>query len=80
MRQEKVYQEILQGVQESNPAWHGNDILIGIPFSYSIADGLAWGFISYPFIKLLSGRGREASWLAYLLAVLFIARYLLIQL
>jgi len=50
-------------------------ILIGIPLSYSIADGLAWGFISYPFIKLLSGRGREVSWLMYILAVLFIARY-----
>ena len=55
-------------------------ILIGIPFSYSIADGLAWGFISYPFIKFFSGRGREASWLTYLLAVLFIARYIFIQL
>ncbi|MDP8247198.1 MAG: NCS2 family permease [Candidatus Tritonobacter lacicola] len=50
-------------------------ILIGIPLTYSIADGLAWGFISYPFIKLLSGRGREVSWLMYILAVLFIARY-----
>ena len=40
-----------------------------------VADGLAWGFISYPFIKLLSGRGREVSWLMYILAVLFIARY-----
>jgi trehalose synthase len=36
MRQEKIYQEILQGVQESNPSWHGNDILIGIPFSDQI--------------------------------------------
>lgn len=50
-------------------------ILIGIPLSYSIADGLAWGFISYPVIKLMSGRGREVSWLMYILAVLFIARY-----
>jgi AGZA family xanthine/uracil permease-like MFS transporter len=35
--------------------------MIGIPLSYSIADGLALGFISYPVIKLLSGRGREAA-------------------
>ena len=32
--------------------------MIGIPLSYSIADGLALGFISFPIIKLLSGRGR----------------------
>jgi hypothetical protein len=36
MRQEKIYQKILQGVQESNPSWHGKDILIGIPFSDQI--------------------------------------------
>src|SRR5439155_6245328 len=35
--------------------------LIGIPLSYSIADGLALGFISYPVIKFFSGRGREAG-------------------
>src|ERR1017187_4120182 len=43
--------------------------LIGIPLSYSIADGLALGFISYPIIKLFSGRGREAGWLTYILPV-----------
>lgn len=33
-------------------------IILGIPLSYSIADGIALGFIAYPLIKLLSGRGR----------------------
>jgi AGZA family xanthine/uracil permease-like MFS transporter len=42
--------------------------LIGIPLSYSIADGLALGFISYPIIKLFSGWGREVSWLTYVQA------------
>lgn len=37
-------------------------IALGIPFSYSIADGLAFGFITYPIIKLLSGRIREIRW------------------
>lgn len=41
---------------ESIPAFL---IMLGIPLSYSIADGLALGFIAYPLIKLLSGRGRE---------------------
>ena len=35
--------------------------MIGIPLSYSIADGLALGFISYPIVKFLSGRGHEAG-------------------
>src|SRR5882757_1007077 len=44
--------------------------LIGIPLSYSIADGLALGFISYPIIKFFSGRGREIGWLNYLLGAI----------
>jgi len=35
---------------------------IGIPLAYSIADGLAIGFITYPFIKLVSGRRKELRW------------------
>jgi len=47
-------------------------VMIGIPLTYSIGDGLALGFISYPIIKLLSGKGREVRWLMYVLAaVLF---------
>ena len=37
-------------------------ILIGIPLSYSISDGLALGFIAYPILKLASGRARELRW------------------
>jgi adenine/guanine/hypoxanthine permease len=47
---------------ESIPAFL---IIIGIPFSYSIADGLALGFVSYPIVKVFSGRGRR-NWLANL--------------
>ncbi len=50
--------------------------LIGMPLTYSIADGLAFGFISYPIVKLISGKGKEVSWLCYLLALLFILRYI----
>jgi AGZA family xanthine/uracil permease-like MFS transporter len=60
---------------ESLPAFL---IITGIPFTYSIADGLALGLIAYPAIKLLAGRGREVSWIVYLLAALFIARYALV--
>jgi AGZA family xanthine/uracil permease-like MFS transporter len=37
-------------------------ILIGIPLSYSIIDGLAVGLIAYPVVKLASGRARELRW------------------
>jgi len=49
--------------------------LIGIPLSYSIADGLALGFITYPLIKLFSGRGREANWLTYVLAAVLVVYF-----
>jgi len=50
--------------------------LIGIPLSYSIADGLALGFISYPLIKLFSGRGRDAGWLTCVLAIVLVAYFI----
>jgi AGZA family xanthine/uracil permease-like MFS transporter len=53
--------------------------LIGIPLSYSIADGLALGFISFPVIKLLSGRGREVGWLTYLLAAVLVLYFIFVR-
>jgi AGZA family xanthine/uracil permease-like MFS transporter len=53
--------------------------MIGIPLSYSIADGLALGFISYPIIKLFSGRGRDAGWLTYVLAVVLVLYFVLVR-
>jgi AGZA family xanthine/uracil permease-like MFS transporter len=52
-------------------------LIIGIPMSFSIADGIALGFIAYPLLKLLTGRPREASWLLYVLAGLFVLRFAL---
>jgi AGZA family xanthine/uracil permease-like MFS transporter len=49
--------------------------LIGMPLTFSIANGLALGFISYPIIKVLAGRARDVSPLVYLLAALFVLRY-----
>jgi AGZA family xanthine/uracil permease-like MFS transporter len=53
-------------------------VVVGIPFMWSIADGIAFGFISYPLLKLLAGRPREASPLAYTLGLLFLLRYALL--
>ena len=54
-------------------------IILGIPFSYSIADGLALGFICYPVIKLFSGRGGEVQWFAYLLAIVLLGYFLFVR-
>jgi adenine/guanine/hypoxanthine permease len=53
--------------------------MIGIPLSYSIADGLALGFISHPIIKFFSGRGREAGWLTYVLALVLLLYFILVR-
>jgi len=50
-------------------------VMVGIPFTWSIADGIALGFISYPLLKLLTGRARETSIFVYILGILFAARY-----
>ncbi len=50
-------------------------VLVGMPLTYSIADGMAMGFISYPLIKIFSGKAREVHWVMYLVALLFIVRY-----
>lgn len=53
-------------------------VAAGIPFTFSIADGIGFGFMAYPALKLLAGRPREASPLAYALGALFLLRYALL--
>lgn len=53
--------------------------LIGIPLSYSIADGLALGFISYPVLKLFSGRHKEVTWLSYVLAIALVFYFVFLK-
>ncbi|MDD3632168.1 MAG: NCS2 family permease, partial [Atribacterota bacterium] len=50
--------------------------LIAIPMTYSIANGIALGFITYPLIKLLSGKGKEVHGLVYILGILFILKFI----
>ncbi|MBM3756291.1 MAG: NCS2 family permease [Acidobacteria bacterium] len=49
--------------------------MVAIPYTFSIANGLALGFIAYTVLKVLSGRGREVSWFVYVLSVVLLARY-----
>ncbi len=56
-------------ITEAAPAFL---VVVGIPFSFSIADGLGLGLVSYPIIKILSGKGRQVHWLVYALGVFLI--------
>jgi adenine/guanine/hypoxanthine permease len=47
-----------------------------MPFTYSIANGLAFGFISYAVLKLLTGRAREVRWIIWLIAALFLFKFI----
>jgi AGZA family xanthine/uracil permease-like MFS transporter len=50
--------------------------MIMIPLTFSIANGLAFGFVAYSLIKIGSGEGRKVHWLVYVLTALFIARFI----
>lgn len=45
--------------------------MITIPMTFSIATGVALGFVTYPFLKLFTGRVREVSWIVWLIAAIF---------
>jgi len=51
---------------------------IAMPFTFSIADGIAFGFISYAGIKVAAGRYRDVHPAVGILAVLFVTKYMVI--
>ena len=54
--------------------------IIAMPFMYSISEGIAMGVISYVVINLVTGHAKEKkiSTLMYVLAVLFILKYIML--
>lgn len=42
-----------------------------MPFTFSIAEGIAFGFITYAVLKLLTGRAREVAPVVWVIAALF---------
>ncbi len=52
--------------------------IAAMPFFYSISEGISMGVISYAVINLLTGNRKKISIVMYILAVLFILKYLLI--
>ncbi len=47
-----------------------------IPLTYSIANGLGFGIISWAVLHLVAGKFRRQDWLLYVLAALFLARFI----
>lgn len=52
--------------------------IIAMPFMYSISEGIAMGVISYVVIKLAAGKAKNITPLMYVLAVLFVIKYIVI--
>ncbi len=50
--------------------------MIIMPLSFSITEGIAFGFISYTLLKVFSGKAKDINWIIYLISALFIARYI----
>ena len=53
--------------------------IVTIPLTYSIATGLSFGIISFAVLEVATGRGRRQHWMLYLLAVLFLLRFVYIS-
>jgi len=49
--------------------------MVTMPFAFSISAGIAIGFVSYAFGKLITGRPRQCPVMVYIFAALFILRY-----
>ena len=63
--------------------WHDPEVAIPafltmmtIPLTFSIANGLAFGFTAYTLLKMALGKFREVNWFVYLLTGLFILRFI----
>ncbi len=63
----------LKDMSEALPAFI---TIIMMVLTYSIAEGIAMGLLSYTFIKLLTGQFRSVSPTLYVLSILFILRYI----
>ncbi|PTB22245.1 guanine permease [Trinickia symbiotica] len=46
-----------------------------MPFTYSIANGVAFGFITYAGLKLLTGRARQVKTIVWIIAAIFLFRF-----
>jgi AGZA family xanthine/uracil permease-like MFS transporter len=52
--------------------------IIIMPLTLSITEGISFGLISYVLLKLAAGQGRRVHWMIYIVAALFVLRYVLL--
>lgn len=50
--------------------------VIAIPLTFSIANGLAFGITAFAGLKLVRGQAKPGDWLLFVLAALFVARFI----
>lgn len=51
--------------------------IIIMPLTVSITEGIAFGFISYSLLKVVTGKGKNVHWIIYLFSALFILKYII---
>jgi xanthine/uracil/vitamin C permease len=51
-----------------------------MPFTYSIANGIALGLIAYCILKIFTGQGEKIKALTWVVSIIFILRYAFITL
>ena len=51
--------------------------IVFMPFSYSIADGIAMGFISYALVKLFTGKAKTVPYMVWIIAVLWVIKFVM---
>ncbi|AKK02608.1 NCS2 family permease [Corynebacterium epidermidicanis] len=49
--------------------------IVVMPFTYSIANGIGVGFVSYTLLALASGKAKKVHWLLWLISVLFMVYF-----
>jgi adenine/guanine/hypoxanthine permease len=52
--------------------------VVGMPFTYSITDGISLGIISYSVIMAATGKARDVHWIMYVLSALLIWRFVIV--
>jgi len=50
-----------------------------VPFTYSIANGIAFGFISYAALKLLTGRAKQVKPIVWIIAAVFLFKFVYLK-
>lgn len=50
--------------------------MIMMPFTYSIANGIALGVLAYVILKLITGQYKKVSWMTYVLGCLFVLKFI----